>query len=98
MMQLCYRLPASAWLVLSEAYPIAKGPQPAGFSQQLLAKLEDVHSRRKGPRGSPSSSPEPRLLSLSPPEIGKEHQIRCYHELVNDGGRPPCSLETLDKI
>ncbi|KAK3337506.1 hypothetical protein B0T19DRAFT_397118 [Cercophora scortea] len=72
---------------------------PADFSQQLLAKLEDVHSRRKEARNSPPTSPEPRLLSLSPqPEIGKEHQIRCYHELVNDGGRPPCSLETLDKI
>lgn len=30
--------------------------------------------------------------------MGKEHQIRCYYELIDDGGRPPCSLETLDKI
>ncbi|KAI0406997.1 hypothetical protein F4802DRAFT_605835 [Xylaria palmicola] len=61
---------------------------------ELLQRLT-----HKEPRDSPPTSPEPRPLSLSPqPEIGKEHQIRCYHELVHDGGRPPCSLETLDKI
>lgn len=38
-------------------------------------------------------------MSLSPqPGAGKEYQIHCYHELVNDGGRPPCSLEALDRI
>ncbi|EJT68941.1 hypothetical protein GGTG_13529 [Gaeumannomyces tritici R3-111a-1] len=36
---------------------------------------------------------------LSPqPGLGKEHQVRCYHELVSDGGRPPYSLETLDDV
>ncbi|KAF4503830.1 hypothetical protein G6O67_008771 [Ophiocordyceps sinensis] len=85
------------WLI--EAYPIAKGPQLSGFFQDLLAKLEGIHSRRKALRESPSTSPEPRLVSLSPqPGAVKEHQIRCYQTLVNDGGRPPCSLETLHKI
>lgn len=65
----------------------------------MLAKLDDIYLRRKALRQSPSTSPEPRLVSLSPqPGAGKEHQIRCYHELINDSGRPPCSLETLDKI
>lgn len=36
---------------------------------------------------------------MSPqPELEKKYQIRCYHKLVDDGGRPPCSLDTLDKI
>ena len=83
----------------SEAFPIAKGPQLSDFFPELLAKLDRVQSERDSSRESPPELSETRSATLSPqPEIYKEHQIRCYHKLVDDGGRPPCSLDTLDKI
>ncbi len=47
----------------------------------------------------PSSPQTGRLASLSPQSrSGKENEIQCYHGLVEEGGRPLCSLATLDKI
>ncbi|KAL8367052.1 hypothetical protein RB599_010964 [Gaeumannomyces hyphopodioides] len=81
--------------------PQAKAPQFID-SDQLVSKLNAIS--RPGVetplRETEPSSPQlARPVSLSPqPGAGKVHQIRCYHALINNGGRPPCSLEVLDEI
>ncbi|KAL8940511.1 MAG: hypothetical protein Q9211_002240 [Gyalolechia sp. 1 TL-2023] len=71
------------------AGPQAKAPLALDISQ-LAAKLE---------RDTISEPPAVKPASLSPqPEVGKEHQIRCYYELIRDGGKPVCSLEALDEV
>ncbi|KAI0402515.1 hypothetical protein F4802DRAFT_608623 [Xylaria palmicola] len=82
--------------------PQAKALQSFDFSQ-LVAKLggippeRDISSREFA--FVPSPSPAARSATLSPQHgVGKEHQIRCYHWLVSEGGRPVCSLEILDEI
>ncbi|KAL8369539.1 hypothetical protein RB595_000055 [Gaeumannomyces hyphopodioides] len=81
--------------------PQAKAPQFID-SDQLVSKLNAIS--RPGVetplRETEPSSPQlARPVSLSPqPSAGKVHQIQCYHALINNGGRPPCSLEVLDEI
>lgn len=43
-----------------------------------------------------SRTPSP--LWMWQPGAGDEHEIRCYHRLVADGGRPPCSPETFRQM
>ncbi|KAI1495511.1 hypothetical protein F5X99DRAFT_415054 [Biscogniauxia marginata] len=72
---------------------------PVDFDQ-VVARLNDVTQKTQALQEHASSSPRPtRELTESPePTISKEHEIRCYHELVGDGGRPPYPLETLDMM
>ncbi|KAI8955292.1 hypothetical protein F4801DRAFT_587086 [Xylaria longipes] len=82
-----------------------QAPQPIDFDQ-LLAKLNsidatrDPFSREITPPSSFSPSQQPaRSPTRSPePDASKAYQIRCYHELVDDGGHPPVALELLDEI
>ncbi|KAI1131012.1 hypothetical protein F5Y10DRAFT_275726 [Nemania abortiva] len=86
------------------AAPSARASQALDVSQ-LVAKLESIPQEReitaRGRRLSQTSSSPPaaRSRTQSPdPGIGKAHQIRCYHWLIRAGGRPLCSLETLEEI
>lgn len=82
-----------------------RAPLPIDFDQ-LLAKLNsidatrDPFSREITPPSSFSPSQQPaRSPTRSPePDASKAYQIRCYHELVDDGGHPPVALELLDEI
>ncbi|KAI1313152.1 hypothetical protein F5Y03DRAFT_157906 [Xylaria venustula] len=83
-----------------------QGPQQPIEIDQLFAKLENIAATRypysykitpppsfsppRQPTRSPTRSPEP--------DANKAHQIRCYRELIDDGGHPPVALELLDEI
>lgn len=82
------------------AGPLAKASQHIDFNQ-LVAKLNDInHEKMEASQGPASPPPQPERppTPLSDPGIAREHQIRCYHELLSDGGRSPYPLEALDKI
>ena len=94
---------------LKSAASLSKAPRLD--LDHLFAKLDVVRAEREAAsvassEKAASSSQKPlspthlaRSPTLSPePDIAKKHQTRCYYELVNDGGRPPCSLETLPDI
>ncbi|KAI0183291.1 hypothetical protein EV127DRAFT_353042 [Xylaria flabelliformis] len=82
-----------------EAYPIVTAPQLSDFFPDLVAKLNSIQSNRETLRESPPTSPESRERTKSPdPDLMRKFQTACYHNLVNEGGRPPCSLEALDQI
>ncbi|KAI9690113.1 MAG: hypothetical protein M1822_009074 [Bathelium mastoideum] len=72
----------------------AKAPRTLDPSQ-LAAKLAGLAKEAE----AKSQPPTVRSPTLSPdPNVAKEHQIRCYHELIRDGGKLVCSPETLDRI
>ncbi|KAK4196396.1 hypothetical protein QBC40DRAFT_9943 [Triangularia verruculosa] len=80
-------------------------PKPIDVGQ-LFAKLNSIDATRdpfSGETPPPSSSSPSHQPARSPtrspePDASKAHQIRCYRELVDDGGRPPMALELLDEI
>ncbi|KAI0970506.1 hypothetical protein F4678DRAFT_462202 [Xylaria arbuscula] len=70
---------------------------------KLMEKLSGIPAREEissEEAAVASSSPQTgRSSSLSPqPGADKEHQIRCRQWLIDEGGKPLCSLEILDKI
>lgn len=68
-----------------------------------MEKLNEIPPRKEISSGEaaiePSSVQSARERSISPqPGVDKEHQVRCYQWLVEEGGKPLCTLQTLDKI
>ncbi|KAI0113737.1 hypothetical protein GGR51DRAFT_546936 [Nemania sp. FL0031] len=73
------------------AAPPAQASQALDASE-LVAKLTSISAREyeHPPSRSATQSPDP--------EMPKQHEIRCYHWLISAGGRPLCSLETLEDM
>lgn len=76
---------------------VNQGYQPLDIDQlftKLIAVKRNPSLREIAPPQQPARSP-----TRSPdPDAIKAHEIRCYRELVDDGGRPPVALELLDEI
>ncbi|TLD22432.1 hypothetical protein PspLS_08063 [Pyricularia sp. CBS 133598] len=81
--------------------PLAKAAQSIDY-KELVARLEVISRAEMEP---PLWDDED-LSFLHPTTTqtttcdggGKRHQIRCYHALVAEGGRPPCPLDLLRNV
>ncbi|KAI1118971.1 hypothetical protein F5Y14DRAFT_446778 [Nemania sp. NC0429] len=92
----CSELPAHVYA----ADDVSETEQIQPMERFCIAATRDQFSHETAP---PSSSPLPQQPARSPtlspdPDDGKAYEIQCYHELVDDGGRPPVTLELLDDI
>lgn len=88
-------MPSVAKSIYSSLEAHARAP-PNLDVDQLFAKLDNLENARRE-----RESLTPRLADDEYEEEWlnvKEHEIQCYHELVNLGGRPPFVLETFDSI
>lgn len=96
--------PLVANAVCSSVSAQVQVPQHIDFAQ-VFARLVNIDSERSSSRPAAPASPSPppqqpaRLPTPSPePDAGKAYETKCFHELVNVGGRPPVPLDLLNAI
>lgn len=66
---------------------------------ELLTRLTNVADKQDGsPDLEPSRPPAESIESTSPPITVHDLEISSYHELIEDGGRPACSIQELSHI